>query len=55
MSAVDFEVGSMDVDRLTHASGGQVREFITKRKDDRMGLVIFGTMAFAQYSTNARS
>lgn len=47
MSAVDFEVGSMEVDRLT-AVKAVVREFITKRKDDRMGLVIFGTMAFAQ-------
>ena len=47
MSAADFEVGSQDVDRLT-AVKAVVREFVSKRKDDRIGLVVFGTMAFAQ-------
>ena len=47
MSNQDFEVGSSNVDRLT-AVKAVVREFISKRKDDRIGLVVFGTMAFAQ-------
>lgn len=47
MQQPDFEVGSREVDRLT-AVKAVVREFISKRPDDRIGLVVFGTMAFAQ-------
>lgn len=47
MKEADFSVGSNRVDRLT-AVKAVVHEFITKRTEDRIGLVVFGSTAFAQ-------
>lgn len=47
MEARDFVVGQYEVDRLT-AVKAVMREFIKKRTDDRIGLVVFGSHAFAQ-------
>ena len=47
MSALDFKRDGKIVDRL-EAIKGVVRDFIAKRENDRIGLVVFGTYAFTQ-------
>lgn len=47
MEALDFSLGGKRVNRLT-ALQAVVTEFIKKRSGDRMGLVVFGGMAFTQ-------
>jgi len=47
MSALDFKRDGKIVDRL-EAIKGVVRDFIAKRENDRIGLVVFGTNAFTQ-------
>ena len=47
MSALDFKRDGRIVDRL-EAIKGVVRDFITRRENDRIGLVVFGTHAFTQ-------
>lgn len=47
MSEKDLTIGGVAVDRLT-AVKQVVSEFITARTHDRMGLVIFGSTAYAQ-------
>lgn len=47
MAALDFKKDGRLIDRL-EAVKGVVREFISKREGDRIGLVVFGTYAFTQ-------
>ncbi|OVE79746.1 hypothetical protein BVY02_02370 [bacterium J17] len=47
MQAMDFSINNKRVDRLT-ALQAVTKEFIRKRKGDRMGLVVFGEQAFTQ-------
>ncbi|GAB6094407.1 VWA domain-containing protein [Desulfatiferula olefinivorans] len=47
MAALDFKKDGRLIDRL-EAVKGVVREFISKRQGDRIGLVVFGTYAFTQ-------
>ena len=47
MQALDFEIGGKRRDRL-YVVKRVLRDFIIKREDDRLGLVVFGTHAFAQ-------
>jgi len=47
MSAYDFKTGGQVVDRLT-AVKSVVSDFITGRRGDRIGLVVFGSSAFTQ-------
>lgn len=47
MSALDFKRHGKIVDRL-EAIKGVVRDFVSKRENDRIGLVVFGTYAFTQ-------
>lgn len=47
MAALDFKKEGKLVDRL-EAVKGVVRDFISKREGDRIGLVVFGTYAFTQ-------
>lgn len=47
MAALDFKKDGKLVDRL-EAVKGVVRNFISKRKGDRIGMVVFGTYAFTQ-------
>ena len=47
MQALDFELDGEPVDRLT-AVKKVVSEFIQKRENDRVGLVVFGSEAFTQ-------
>ena len=47
MSALDFKKDGKIVNRL-EAIKGVVRDFITKRDGDRIGLVVFGTNAYTQ-------
>jgi len=47
MRALDFKVGGQEVDRLT-AVKKVVAEFIQHRVSDRIGLVVFGDVAFTQ-------
>ncbi len=47
MSALDFKKNGKIIDRL-EAIKGVVRDFVAKRENDRIGLVVFGTYAFTQ-------
>jgi len=47
MQALDFHLGGKRVDRLAVVKK-VVRDFIERRKDDRIGMVIFGAEAFTQ-------
>jgi Ca-activated chloride channel family protein len=47
MQALDFKLGNASVDRLT-AVKKVVGDFIKKRENDRIGLVVFGEQAFTQ-------
>jgi Ca-activated chloride channel family protein len=47
MRALDFELNGQRVDRLAVVKK-VVEDFIHKRKDDRIGMVIFGAQAFTQ-------
>ena len=47
MSALDFKRDGKIVNRL-EAIKGVVRDFVAKRENDRIGLVVFGTYAFTQ-------
>jgi Ca-activated chloride channel family protein len=47
MRALDFELDGQRVDRLAVVKK-VVEDFIRKRKDDRIGMVIFGAQAFTQ-------
>ena len=47
MRAMDFERGGQRVDRLSIVKE-VVADFIKKRPNDRMGLIVFGTEAFTQ-------
>lgn len=47
MSALDFRLGGKSVNRL-QAVNAVVRDFVTKRSGDRIGLVIFGSEAYTQ-------
>jgi len=47
MQALDFKLGKQSVDRLT-AVKKVVSDFIKKRENDRIGLVVFGEYAFTQ-------
>lgn len=51
MAALDFKREGKIVDRL-EAVKGVVRDFISKRNGDRIGLVVFGTYAFTQLPLN---
>lgn len=51
MAALDFKRDGKIVDRL-EAIKGVVRDFISKREGDRIGLVVFGTYAFTQLPLN---
>lgn len=47
MQALDFEVGGQRVNRL-QAVKGVVKDFISQRNGDRIGLVVFGSQAYTQ-------
>lgn len=47
MKALDFKVGGEEVDRLV-AVKKVVKEFIKNRVSDRIGMVVFGDMAYTQ-------
>ena len=47
MRALDFKVNGEEVDRLT-AVKGVVFDFIKQRVSDRLGMVVFGEMAYTQ-------
>jgi Ca-activated chloride channel homolog len=47
MGAMDFKAGGKFVDRLT-AVKGVVKDFIEKRNQDRIGVVVFGSHAYTQ-------
>ncbi|MCB1843196.1 MAG: VWA domain-containing protein, partial [Halioglobus sp.] len=47
MDAKDFELGNRKVDRLT-ATKAVASDFITRRKGDRIGLILFGERAYLQ-------
>jgi Ca-activated chloride channel family protein len=47
MRALDFEINGKRLDRLDVIKT-VMRDFIEKRPDDRIGMVVFGTNAFAQ-------
>ena len=47
MDAKDFELGGRRVDRLT-ATKAVASDFITRRKGDRIGLILFGEQAYLQ-------
>lgn len=47
MRALDFEINGKRHDRLDVVKQ-VIRQFIAKRGDDRIGMVVFGTYAFAQ-------
>ena len=47
MQALDFKLGRKSVDRLT-AVKKVVSDFVKKRENDRIGLVVFGEHAFTQ-------
>ncbi len=47
MQALDFTLDGKPVDRLT-AVKKVVRDFVKKRDNDRVGLIVFGTHAFTQ-------
>jgi Ca-activated chloride channel family protein len=47
MQALDFKLGKQSVDRLT-AVKKVVSDFVKKRENDRIGLVVFGDYAFTQ-------
>jgi len=47
MQALDFKIGGREVDRLT-AVKQVVADFIKNRQSDRIGMVIFGEMAYTQ-------
>ena len=47
MAALDFKQGGDVVNRLT-AVKGVVNDFISKRKGDRIGMVVFGSEAYTQ-------
>ncbi len=47
MAALDFRRGGKIVNRL-EAVKGVVRDFIAKRRGDRIGMVVFGTNAYTQ-------
>ena len=47
MGAMDFKAEGKVVDRLT-AVKGVVKDFIEKRRQDRIGLVVFGSHAYTQ-------
>ena len=47
MKALDFTIGDNRYDRLTVVKA-VIRDFIEKRLDDRLGIVIFGTDSFTQ-------
>ena len=44
----DFAINGRRVDRLT-AVKNVASEFVKKRRDDRMGLILFGTRAYLLY------
>src|SRR5262249_28348112 len=47
MQALDFKIGGEEVDRLT-AVKQVVADFVRHRVSDRMGMVVFGDMAYTQ-------
>ncbi len=47
MDAKDFELGNRSVDRLT-ATKAVASDFISRRKGDRIGLILFGEKAYLQ-------
>jgi Ca-activated chloride channel homolog len=47
MQALDFKIGGEEVDRLT-AIKQVVADFVRHRVSDRMGMVVFGDMAYTQ-------